>query len=89
MSRVAFFLGTATEIKLTETQQEKIIEICLDWLIRDERVAPKVYAMKTLGHFAQKNPWINEELRNIINKDYAGQSAGYKASAREVLKKLK
>lgn len=89
ISRVAFFFGTSTKIKLTKTQEEKIIEICLDWLIRDERVAPKVYAMKTLGHLGQKNPWINEELCNIINKDYAAQSAGYKAAAREVLKKLK
>ena len=31
---------------------------------------------------------IKEELRNIINKDFANQSAGYKAAAREVLKKI-
>ncbi|MET0760171.1 MAG: hypothetical protein ABWZ56_07105 [Flavobacterium sp.] len=89
MSRIAFFLGTSTKIKLTEIQEEKIIEICLDWLIREERVAPKVYAMKTLEHFSKKNQWIKDELRNIINKDYAAQSAGYKAAAREVLKKIK
>jgi len=89
MSRVAYFLGTSSKIKLTETQEEKIIEICLDWLIRDERVATKVYAMKALEYFGKKHLWINEELSNIINKDYASQSAGYKAAAREVLKKMK
>ncbi len=89
MSRVAFFLGTSTKIKLTESQEEKIIEICLDWLIRDERVAPKVYAMKTLDFFAKKHDWIKDELQNIIDKDYANQSAGYKAAAREVLKNMK
>ncbi len=89
MSRVAFFLGTAPKLNLTENQEEKIIEICLDWLIRDERVAPKVYAMKTLEFFAKKYDWIKDELQNIIDKDYANQSSGYKAAAREVLKKIK
>ena len=89
MSRVAFFLGTTTKINLTEKQKEKIIEICLDWLIRDERVACKVYAMKTLDYLSGKHPWIKDELHCIIDKDYAAQSAGYKAAAREVLKKRK
>ncbi|HSD14837.1 MAG TPA: hypothetical protein VLB74_09340 [Flavobacterium sp.] len=89
MSRVAYFLGTSKNITLTEFQKEKLIEICLDWLIRDERVACKAYAMKTLVHFGKKEPWINEELREIIDRDYAQQSAGYKAVAREVLGKIK
>lgn len=89
MSRVAYFLGTSSKITLTESQEEKIIEICLDWLIRDERVAPKVYAMKALQCLSQKHHWIKDELYTIIEKDYANQSAGYKAAAREVLKKMK
>ncbi|ESU22082.1 hypothetical protein FEDK69T_20570 [Flavobacterium enshiense DK69] len=89
MSRVAFFLGTSKNITLTEFQKEKLIEICLDWLIRDERVACKVYAMKTLVHFGKKEPWINEELKEILGRDYVWQSAGYKAAAREVLGRIK
>jgi hypothetical protein len=45
--------------------------------------------MYTLCHYAQKEDWIKEELRQIIDKDYLTQSAGYKAAAREVLKKIK
>lgn len=89
MSRVAYFLGTSKKISLTESQHEKLVEICLDWLIRDERVACKVYAMKTLHHFGKNNPWIAEELRAIVCRDYAHQSAGYKVAAREVLGKAK
>lgn len=89
ISRVAYFFSISDKIKLTESQQEKLIEICLDWLIRDERVACKVYAMKTLHHLSKKEPWIAEELKAIINRDYAHQSAGYKAAAREVLGKRK
>lgn len=89
ISRVAYFLGTSDKIKLSESQKEKLTEICLDWLIRDERVACKVYAMKTLAHFGKKEPWIAAELKEIIARDYANQSAGYKAAAREILKHLK
>ena len=88
MSRTAFFLSTSKTISLTETQQEKVIEICLDWLIGDAKIAPKAYAIYTLEHYAKKHDWIKEELQNIINKDFAHQSAGYKAAAREVLRKI-
>ena len=88
MSRVAYFLSTSKAITLMENQKEKLIEICLDWLIGDAKVAPKAYAMYTLCHYAQKEDWIKEELRNIINKDYLSQSAGYKAAAKEVLKQI-
>ncbi|ESU27347.1 hypothetical protein FLJC2902T_20520 [Flavobacterium limnosediminis JC2902] len=89
MSRTAYFLGTSEKIVLTEYQQEKLIEICLDWLIREERVACKVYAMRTLVHFGKKEPWINNELKEILGRDYQNQSSGYKVAAREVLGKIK
>ncbi len=41
MSRVAYFLSTSKDIALTANQKEKLIEICLDWLIGDAKVAPK------------------------------------------------
>ena len=88
MSRVAFFLSTSKTISLSETQQEKIIEICMDWFIGDTKIAPKVYAMYILSHYAKQHDWIKEELKNIISKEFVHQSAGYKAAAREVLKKI-
>lgn len=89
ISRVAYFLGTSDKIRLSESQQEKLTEICLDWLIRDERVACKVYAMKTLHHFGKTEPWIADEVKEIVSRDYTTQSAGYKAAAREILKHFK
>ncbi len=88
MSRVVYFIGTSKTIALSENQKEKLIAICLDWLIGAIKVAPKAYAMYTLAHFAKEHDWLKEELRNIIDKDYYAQSAGYKAAAREVLKNL-
>lgn len=88
ISRAINFLTQSKKITLTEVQQEKFIEICLDRLIGDDKVAPKAFSMYALCHFAQKHDWLKEELRNIIDKDFANQSAGYKAAAREVLRKI-
>jgi hypothetical protein len=88
ISRAINFLSQSKKIDLTDEQEERFIEISLDRLIGDDKVAPKAFAMYALGHFALKHGWIKEELQNIINKDFANQSAGYKAAAREVLRKI-
>ena len=88
ISRTLLFLSTSKKISLTEEQQEKFIETSLDRLIGDDKIAPKVFAMYALCHFSKEQDWIKEELQNIINKDFAEQSAGYKAAAREVLRKI-
>ncbi|WP_395062517.1 hypothetical protein [Flavobacterium sp.] len=88
MSRVAYFIATSKIISTTENQNEKIIEYCLDGLIGAAKVAPKVYNMYTLSFYTAKYEWLKEELKNIIEKDFATQSAGYKAAAREVLRKI-
>ena len=88
ISRTILFLSTSKKISLTEEQKEKFIETSLDRLIGDDKIAPKVFAMYTLCHFSKEHDWIKEELQNIINKDFAEQSAGYKAAAREVLRKI-
>ena len=88
MSRVIFFLSTSKRITLTKDQKEKCIEVSLDWLIGDIKVAPKVYAMYTLSHFTKEFDWLKDQLQNIIDKDFYAQSAGYKAAAREVLRQI-
>jgi hypothetical protein len=88
ISRTILFLTISKKISLTEEQQEKFIETSLDRLIGDDKVAPKVFAMYALSHYSKKHDWIKEELQSIINKDFAFQSAGYKAAAREVLRKI-
>lgn len=88
MSRTVLFISETDKISLTKNQEEKIIETCLDWIIRDERVAPKAYAMHTLCLFFDKYDWIKIALKDIINKDYPNQSAGYKACARVILEQI-
>ena len=76
-------------IKLTENQETKIIETCLDWLIQDEKVAAKAYSMITLYNFGKKYPWINEDLKTILSQDYFKHSAAYQAAAKDILLQLK
>ena len=84
ISRTILFLTTSKKTLLTEEQQGRFIEISIDRLIGDDNVAPKVFAMYALSHLAKKHDWLKEELQHIINKDFAEQSAGYKARLRSV-----
>lgn len=88
-SKICLFLSDSKKYNLTETQETKIIETCLDWLIRDEKVAAKAYSIRTLFNFGKKYDWIHPELLQIVQQDFAHHSAAYKAVAKEILRKLK
>lgn len=88
ISKICLFLSQ--HISLTSLQEEQITESCLDWLIEEKRkVATKAYAIRTLFEIGKKNPWIYPQLECILTDDYYKQSAGYKAVARDILKKIK
>lgn len=74
---------------LTLTHRERIIEACFDWMINDEKIAPKAYAMNTLYLLGQDFDWIHPELALILERDFQMQSSGFKARARQILKKIK
>ncbi len=88
ISKICQFLSQSKKITLTKIQQKQITEACLDWLIQDEKVAAKVYAMRALYHFGKTNQWIHEELKVILSQDYPHHTAAYKVGARDVLKQL-
>lgn len=75
--------------KLSETHKEKIIEACFDWMINDEKIAPKAYAMNSLFLLGNEFDWIHPELAIILERDFQMQSSGFKARARHILKKIK
>lgn len=75
--------------KLTFSHREKIIEVCFDWLINDEKIAPKAYAMTSLYLLGQNFDWIHPELALILERDFQMQSSGFKARARHILMRIK
>ncbi len=85
----AHFRKKTNGIILSESQSEKLAEVCFDWLISSTKVAAKAYAMRTLYDLGKKYDWIHPELKIILEKDYQSHSAAYKAAARELLKKMK
>lgn len=91
-TRIAMFLAKSNHrkngIKLSQEQEHILIEALIDRLIQDEKVASKAYAMKALFIFGKKYDWIHEELKPILSQDYANHSAGYKAAAKNILKKI-
>ena len=74
---------------LEPKHKEKIIECCFDWMINDEKIAPKAYSMNSLYLLGQDYDWIHPELVLILERDFQIQSSGFKARARHILKKIK
>lgn len=74
---------------LTETHKERIIENCFDYMINDEKVAPKAYSMSVLFLLGKDYDWVYPELARILEDDFSKQTAAFKARARHILKKIK
>jgi hypothetical protein len=97
VAKVCEFLAKANYSKENNTiknalqpiHKERIIEASFDWMINDGKIAPKAYAMNTLFLFGKDYDWVHPELVQILKRDYYTQSAGFKARARHILKKLK
>ncbi len=91
-TRIALFLSKSNHrkngINLSKTQEHQLIEALIDRLLQDEKVASKVYAMKALFVLGKKYPWIYEALQPILSQDYSNHSAGYKAAAKHILRRL-
>lgn len=87
----AYYSKTNNQFKtaLKPIHKERIIEACFDYMINDEKIAPKAYAMNTLYLLGQDYDWIHPELVLILERDYQMQSSGFKARARHILKKIK
>ena len=90
--KICLFLSKSNHrkngISLTQEQEHLLIEALLDRLIQNEKVAAKVYAMRALFMLGKKYNWVHDELKIIIEQDYANHSAAYQAATRNLLKKL-
>ena len=76
------------EFMFSKQHKERIISVCFDYMINDEKVATKAYAMSTLYVLGKEFPWIHPELAVILERDFLSQSAAYKARARKILKHI-
>jgi hypothetical protein len=89
VSKICLFLCTSKKVELTESQEEKIIETCLDFLIDVELAATAAYSMRALYELGKKYTWINEELKILLSRNLLNQSPGYCFAVKDILKRLK
>ena len=73
---------------LSKDERNTMTECCFNWLITDQKVACQASAMTCLRYLGTEFAWIHPELKTILIKNIPNQSAGYKARAKNVLKKL-
>ncbi len=87
----AFYSKTDNLVKhnLKPIHIDHIIECCFDWMINDEKIAPKAYSMNSLYLLGQDYDWIHPELVLILERDFQMQSSGFKARAKHIIKKIK
>jgi len=88
-SKICLFLTQSKKILLTEFQEEKIIETCLDRLIDTDLAATAAYSMRALYLLGKKHEWVNDELKAILSRDFSNQTPGYRFAVKDILKRLK
>jgi len=89
LSKICLFLAQSKTIKLTETQEEQIIEACLDWLIQTDKAANAAYSMRALYFLGKRHAWINEELKLLLSREFENQTPGYRSAVKDLLKRLR
>lgn len=80
--------NTTVRAALKTVHKERIISVCFDYMINDEKIAPKAYSMHTLYLFGKEFEWIHPELSIILERDFQMQSPAFKARARQILKRI-
>ena len=86
-------LLTAASIKkktivLNASEQQQIIARCFDWLITNEKVAVKVFAMQSIYNLKDTKPWIQDELKAQLTLQYDSSTAAFKSRASKLLADL-
>ena len=75
--------------RISDTHLEQMTTACFDWLIGEQKVAVKAYAMTCLYHLGNRFTWVHPELTLILEHNFHQGSPAYQARARRVLKGLK
>ncbi|MAW94734.1 MULTISPECIES: hypothetical protein [unclassified Leeuwenhoekiella] len=74
---------------LSEQELQLMISTCFDWLMTNEKVAVKVFAMQCIYNLKETQPWIVSELKAQLENQFQNASQAFQSRARHILKKLK
>lgn len=87
-AKICFQLVHSKKVTLTEVQEERFIETCLDWIVANVKVAPAAFALRSLYLLGLKHSWVHDELRLLLSKTMEHPTPGYKVVVKELLKRL-
>lgn len=74
---------------LSQNARQQILTKCFDWLIDDEKVAVKVFAMQSIYNLHETEQWIAVELQAQLELQFEKSSAAFQSRARAILNKLR
>lgn len=83
-----FKKGSRFKNEVDEEHLNRITATAFDWLINDEKIAAKGFAIYTLFELGKKYNWIYPELKYILEKNMPSESAGYRAAAKKILSRI-
>lgn len=87
-SKICLFLATKKGVALQPFHEERIIEGCLDFILRDAKVATIAYALRALFRLGEKHPWVHDELRLLLSRELENPSPGMRFVVKETLQRL-
>lgn len=73
---------------LTEKQILQITEACFQWIISEQKVAAKAYAILALYETGKRIDWVYPELIPVLQHGFPDHSPAYQSVARKVLAKI-
>ena len=69
--------------------QGDVMHICFNYLQSPkEAVAIKAFSMTVLGNLVKKYPEIKNELKYVIEEQFADQTAGFRSRGKKILKAI-
>ncbi|MCZ8144409.1 hypothetical protein [Flavobacterium sp.] len=87
-SKICLFLVAKKGVPLHPSHEEKIIEGCLDFILREAKVATIAYALRALFRLGEKHPWVHDELRLLLSREWNNPSPGMRFVLKETLQRL-
>lgn len=74
---------------LSDKQILQITEVCFQWLISEQKVAAKAYAMYAMLETGKRLDWVYPELIPVLQHGFPDHSPAYKSVAKKILSKIR
>jgi len=81
----AYVKNNELRIQLSKREEERILELCFDWIIAPAQTATLAFALKTLTYYIHTHDWIREALEDLIQKGFGKDRVGIQSTIKRLL----